>query len=656
MPDWTYRTILRPLLLRMPHEKSRRFAVNVLRRLGQTQAGLALLQFFGHMAPNSSLKHSVTGREFPSAVGLASLVDPTADAIAALSRFGCGVIEVGPVETANPAPSRPSWRADTTAGTITGRFAAAGSAESLKENLSCVVDLRIPVWLRVAGGSPSECEDLARTLGPSVQGFTLDAGAGEAADSVAARVNALRKTCPGHLLLIAIDPSEGRDEQIAALVQRANAHGVVIRGERSQTDGTKQFGGDVRNDVLERTRRLRGLIPSTALLVAGGVIDPTDVSDLRTAGADLCLVDCGLMLSGPGLLKRCNDALLLARPQAEGEPDGLHLKHAPMSWFWGLMLGIAMFAGGLLALAIASTRVVLPYDEALCGMTRAQLAALNPRLLPFMAHDRVSLAGVMLSIGILYSALAWHGIRRGAHWAQTTLVISATSGFFSFFLFLGFGYFDPFHAFVTAILFPMMLLCLFAPLSAPRPLAHADPRETAAWRRGQWGQLLFVFMGVGLTAAGLTLALIGCTHVFVQDDLDFLGTAAAKLFLTSDRLLPLIAHDRASLGGMLVASGLGVWLAAQWGFRRGEAWLWTTFKWAGAIAFTAAIVVHFAVDYMSWRHLFPAMSGATIWFIALLLSRDWLLNRGMNETPNRALAGERRPLASTPDVPKQQAR
>ena len=86
----------------------------------------------------------------------------------------------------------------------------------------------------------------------------------------------------------------------------------------------------------------------------------------------------------------------------------------------------------MLALAIGSTRVVLPYDEALCGMTRNQLAAINPRLLPFMAHDRVSLAGTMLSIGIFYAALAWFGIRRGAHWAHATIIASATVGFLTF--------------------------------------------------------------------------------------------------------------------------------------------------------------------------------------------------------------------------------
>ena len=42
------------------------------------------------------------------------------------------------------------------------------------------------------------------------------------------------------------------------------------------------------------------------------------------------------------------------------------------------------------------------------------------------------------------------------------------------------------------------------------------------------------------------------------------------------RLVPLIAHDRAGLGGALAANGLGVLLAALWGYRPGARWLWWT--------------------------------------------------------------------------------
>src|SRR6185436_16096722 len=207
-------------------------------------------------------------------------------------------------------------------------------------------------------------------------------------------------------------------------------------------------------------------LPRDAMIVAGGVMQPEDVRRLLDAGATIAVVDAGLMSTGPGLIKRCNESLLSRMPVI-AEPEPLTLDAARRSWFWAFLLGIAMFFGGLLALAIASTRIVLPYDEAMSRMSRAELVRLNPRLLPFMAHDRVSLAGTMLSIGILYGALGWSGIRRGAHWAQVTVVVSAGVGVFSFFSFLGFGYFDPFHAFVTAVLLQFTLLCLVLQPSPP---------------------------------------------------------------------------------------------------------------------------------------------------------------------------------------------
>ena len=75
----------------------------------------------------------------------------------------------------------------------------------------------------------------------------------------------------------------------------------------------------------------------------------------------------------------------------------------------------------------------------------------------------------MLAVGIQYMFLSWYGIRRGLHWAKITVVASAFTGFLSFFLFLGFGYFDPLHAFVTAILFQFLLLAFQGHLGPTEP-------------------------------------------------------------------------------------------------------------------------------------------------------------------------------------------
>lgn len=96
-------------------------------------------------------------------------------------------------------------------------------------------------------------------------------------------------------------------------------------------------------------------------------------------------------------------------------------------------MGVGMLIGGLLAFVIAATKVVLPYDESFLGMTRDELPSVNPRLLDFMAHDRITLAGVMIAVGVLYIGLSLFGARQGLHWARQSVLVSAVTGFLTFF-------------------------------------------------------------------------------------------------------------------------------------------------------------------------------------------------------------------------------
>lgn len=313
----------------------------------------------------------------------------------------------------------------------------------------------------------------------------------------------------------------------------------------------------------------------------------------------------------------CSDRTLL--PEEQRVPSV-----GETSWFWTMLLGASMFVGGLLALAIASTRVVLPYDEAYTGLSREQLTAINDRLLSFMAHDRVSLAGSMVAVGVMYMSLSFFGVRRGLRWARATILISAFTGFGSFFLFLGFGYFDPFHAFVTAVLFPFLLLALHARLPSPIRLTPPTSCEEERLRWAQWGRLLLIAQGAVLLTAGFVISFVGVTSVFVPEDLDFMHTTAADLASVSPRLLPLIAHDRASFGGMLLAVGWAVLFPALYGWLKGAAWLWWTLLIAGTAGYAPAITVHLVVGYTNPLHLAPAFSGAAFFLLGLALSRSYL--------------------------------
>lgn len=291
-----------------------------------------------------------------------------------------------------------------------------------------------------------------------------------------------------------------------------------------------------------------------------------------------------------------------------------------------------MLLGGVLAWAVAATRVVLPYDEAFVGLSRDGIDAVNGRLLAFLAHDRITLSGTMVAIGVLYLGLAAWPMRAGERWARSAVRASALVGFASFFLFLGFGYFDPLHALVTVLLLPFFLLGLFGRPAVPMPAAASGPRRSATpagrpappWS-GRIGQLLWLAVAFGLLAGGVALAAIGVTVVFVPEDLAFMGTTRGALDAANPRLVPLIAHDRAGLGGALLANGLGVLLPVLWGYRPGARWLWWMLLASGVPGFAAALGTHVAVGYTDPWHLAPALLGLGLYGAALAASAPVLL-------------------------------
>lgn len=102
-----------------------------------------------------------------------------------------------------------------------------------------------------------------------------------------------------------------------------------------------------------------------------------------------------------------------------------------------------------------------------------------------------------MSLGIVYYQLARHGLRYEQHWAKTALITSGRVGFISFFLYVGHGYFDPLHAAMTVIILPLFILSMLK--KADKPLRkQPNLRNDGNWQRAQWGQLMFVALGVAL--------------------------------------------------------------------------------------------------------------------------------------------------------------
>ncbi len=329
-----------------------------------------------------------------------------------------------------------------------------------------------------------------------------------------------------------------------------------------------------------------------------------------------------LLTAGPGWFQRVIEAGTPTGQAPALRDAGRDPRRWP-GWLWGLLVGAGMIGGGLGAAIITLGPVLLWYDHDYLGMGREHLVAINNRLVPFLQHDRITMAGTMVAIGVLYAGLAWGGIRRGWLWARTSYLVSGAFGFPSLLYFLDSGFLEPLHTAVTAVLFPMFVLAVARRPDTPRWSLAPDGPEPLRLR-ALTGQLLMIVTGVGLLIGGLTVSVVGLTDIFVATDLAFLGTSADHLHAANPRLPPFIAHDRAGFGGALIAAALAIVTLSAWGWRRGEQWVWWTLAGAAMAGFAPAVLVHMVIGYTSAEHLLPVYLGVAFTVAALALSRNYL--------------------------------
>jgi hypothetical protein len=297
------------------------------------------------------------------------------------------------------------------------------------------------------------------------------------------------------------------------------------------------------------------------------------------------------------------------------------------SWVWALWLGIAMVCAGVGAAIITYGPVLLGYDERFLKTNPAGLDSFNPKLIPFLQHDRITMAGCMAAIGANDIGMAF-AMRRGWPWARANFIVAGAVGFPTFFLFLGYRFVDPLHLAVAVGFFPLYLLGAFGKRIQPSWTAPDRVNEVDR-RRAAVGQLLMICVGIGVTVSGAIIMWIGLRSVLIPTDRAFLQAQQSEMVSALDgRLLRFIAHDRAGFGGALTSLGVGVTGTALWGWRHGlRSTIWSTAA-ASFIGLGAALIVHLQVGYTDAGHLLPVYVAIPTVGVALLLSREWLSGRG----------------------------
>ena len=145
-------------------------------------------------------------------------------------------------------------------------------------------------------------------------------------------------------------------------------------------------------------------------------------------------------------------------------------------------------------------------------------------------------------------------------------------------------------------------------------------------RRGEaWAWWVFVI--TGLLGFGSILAYLGYGYLDIWHGVATLtllpifalGLSPTDLDAINSRLIPLIAHDRAGFGGAILTTGMAAFFAV-WCARPSRS-LWQALLLAGGSGFAAAIGIHPIVSYNDLVHLAPAILGAVIFAVGLILTR-----------------------------------
>ena len=129
-----------------------------------------------------------------------------------------------------------------------------------------------------------------------------------------------------------------------------------------------------------------------------------------------------------------------------------------------LACGVGLIGGGLTITTVGMSVVFVPTDLTFMGLSAPELHAINPRLIPLIAHDRAGFGGGVLTNGVMLLVIAWCARPSRAGWQA--LFTAGVIGFgCAILVHPAIGYTNFIHllpAYLGALLFAMGLLLTYA--------------------------------------------------------------------------------------------------------------------------------------------------------------------------------------------------
>jgi dihydroorotate dehydrogenase len=342
-----YRSLLRPLLFRLPPETAHELALNSLSiapKVTKTLLGDRLKR-----SPFGKLRRF--GLTFSNPVGLAAGFDKDGVALEALAALGFGFIEAGTVTYhAQPGNERPRLfrlpldQALINRAGFNNHGAAAFATRVAGHRPDCVLGVSIgkskvveleaavddyvksfsvvyPVADYVAVNVSSPNTPRLRELQKSDQLDELLQRLQKRNQELAAQPNG-RGVLP---LLIKLSPDLGVDEleSIVAVARRNNVAGLIATNTttartnlKTQRDAVESIGAGglsgvpLRRRSLEIIARLYNMTEgSLPLIGVGGIFTAQDAWEMIAAGASLVQIYTGFIYEGPAIAKKINEGL-----------------------------------------------------------------------------------------------------------------------------------------------------------------------------------------------------------------------------------------------------------------------------------------------------------------------------------------------------------
>ncbi|KUO05599.1 hypothetical protein [Streptomyces caeruleatus] len=463
MPDWTYHPLRGAAAAVLGDRRSQRTALRLLASIGSRPAGARLIaRGFGHRHPPERLAGETAG--VPLAVRLGISVPPSLarDTIRAMPPLGAGVVEVSPVSAADVE---------------TVREAAAG------RSIPVVVGARdaqteAALAPHVDGFTGDDAPHLVRVSDPSV---TAAAAALADPDTVVlARPEVLVEAGPGWFARVteAATPTApaprlrdlGRDPRRwpawcwallvglgmtgaglgAALItlgpvllwydrdylgmtlhelHAANHHLVhFLQHDRITMAGTMVAIGALYTGLAVGGIRRGWPWAREVYLISGAIGFPTLFYFLATGFVEPLHTATAVVLF-PMYLAAVRRTPHTPRWRLAPEGPEPERRRALVGQLLLIVTGAGLFAGGAVISVVGLTGVFVPSDLTFLGTSTPVLEAVNPHLVPFVAHDRAGFGGALMSAAVAITLLSAWGWRRGESWVFWTLTAAATAGF-----------------------------------------------------------------------------------------------------------------------------------------------------------------------------------------------------------------------------------